>query len=59
MCSTNMDPFGWGDFDRESVNDSDDQHFWGSDNDDGTTSWYTDDGTLDCVTDTPSDEDDW
>lgn len=59
MCDINMDPFGWGDFDREETNDSDGQHFWGSDNDDGTTTWYTDDGTLDCVTDTPYDEDDW
>lgn len=56
MCK-NMDPFGWGDFDREYVNQDDGQHFWGSDNEDGTTDWYTDDGYLDSCTPTPVDED--
>lgn len=51
-----MDPFGWGDFDREYTNESDGMHFWGSDNDDGTTDWYTDNGDLDSTTPTPDDD---
>jgi len=50
-------PFGFGGFDRESTNESDGQHFWGKDNDDGTTDWYTDSGCLDCNTPTPRDDD--
>ena len=43
--------------DRESVNESDGQHFVGYDDEEtGTTAWYDDDGNLDCVTDTPDDE---
>lgn len=57
MCD--MDPFGWGDFDREATNESDGRHFWGSDNEDGTTDWYDDYGNLDCRTATPDDDDDW
>ena len=55
MSYKDLDPFGWGDFDREESND-DGQHFWGSDNGDGTTTWYTDDGTTDCITETPDDD---
>ena len=50
------DPFGWGDFDRESTNESDGMHFWGQDNDDGTTTWYDDKGNLDSVSKTPHDD---
>lgn len=46
-------PFGWDDYDRETYNEGDGQHFYGVDNDDGTTDWYTEDGTLDCRTATP------
>ncbi|MGN0707478.1 MAG: hypothetical protein ACI4JC_05700 [Faecalibacterium sp.] len=53
-----MDPFGWGAFDREYTNESDGMHFWGSDNDDGTTDWYTDCGDFDSTTPTPNDDDD-
>lgn len=52
----NMDPFGWGDFDRESTNASDGMHFWGQDNEDGTTTWYDDRGNLDSISKTPSEE---
>lgn len=44
------------DYDRTSTNESDGQTFYGYDNDDGETVWYTEDGTLDSVTDTPSDD---
>lgn len=47
----------WGPFDREDTNESDKQHFWGKDNGDGTTDWYTKDGTLDSTTTTPYNED--
>ena len=33
--------------------------FYGSDNGDGTTTWYDENGTCDSTTDTPDDEDDW
>ena len=49
-------PFDLGDFDRESTNESDGAHFFGSDNEDGTTTWYDDDGNCDCITPTPSDD---
>lgn len=52
---SDMDPFGWGEFDRESTN-PDGQHFWGRDNPDGTTDWYDDDGNYDCRTQTPDDD---
>ena len=48
-----MDPFGWGPADREDTNESDGQHLWGYDNEDGTTTWYTDDEILDSITPTP------
>ncbi len=50
-----MDP---DDYDRTDVNESDGQVFYGYDSDDGTTAWYTVDNTLDCITETPSD-DEW
>jgi len=50
-----MDPE---DYDRTDVNESDGQVFYGYDSDDGTTAWYTADNTLDCITETPSD-DEW
>lgn len=49
------DPFGWGDCDRESTNEDDGSHFYGYDSDDGTTTWYGEDGTCDSVTETPDD----
>jgi hypothetical protein len=39
--------------DREATNDSDGQHFWGYDQENGTTDWYTDNGILDSNTPTP------
>lgn len=47
--------FDRSDFDREERNESDGQMFYGIDNDNGTTDWYTEDGTLDCCTETPED----
>ena len=58
MSYGNSDPFGWGECDRETTNESDGQHFYGYDNDDGTTTWYGEDGHCDSTTDTP-DDDDW
>lgn len=46
------------DCDRITTNESDGQTFYGYDHDDGKTSWLTEDGILDCITDTPSD-DEW
>ncbi len=46
------------DYDRIHENESDGQKFYGYDHDDGKTSWIGEDGILDSVTDTPSDEDD-
>ena len=43
--------------DRYDKNDSDGQSFCGFDNDDGTTDWYTSDGTLDSTSKTPRDDD--
>ena len=36
-------------FDREDTNPSDGKHFWGIDNEDGTTTWYDDNGDLDSI----------
>lgn len=50
------------DYDRYDVNESDGQVFYGYDDEDtGTTAWYTADGNLDYITDTPSDDeyDEW
>jgi hypothetical protein len=44
------------DYDRIEVNESDGQTFYGYDDDDGETDWYTEDGTLDSSTPTPSDD---
>lgn len=44
--------------DRSEQNESDRQTFQGYDNGDGTTDWYTSDGTLDSCTETPYDDDD-
>lgn len=44
-------------YDRTETNKSDGQTFYGyDDKEDGTTDWYTDDGTLDSTTETPSDD---
>ena len=43
--------------DRKSTND-DGSVFYGYDDEEtGTTTWYTEDGTCDCKTDTPGDDD--
>jgi hypothetical protein len=44
------------DYDRTTQNESDGQIFYGHDNDDGTTDWYTKDDILDSTTNTPSDD---
>lgn len=44
------------DYDRKSTNESDGQTFYGYDSDDGKTDWYTEDGSLDSSTSTPSDD---
>lgn len=49
-----MDPKN---YDRIDVNDSDGQVFYGYDNGDGTTAWYDKDNNIDCITETPYDED--
>lgn len=46
------------DYDRTSTND-DGQKFYGHDDGDGRTDWYTEDGSLDSSTPTPSDDDEW
>lgn len=43
--------------DRTTTNDSDGQTFYGYDNDNGTTDWYAEDGSLDSSTPTPTDDD--
>lgn len=48
-----MDPK---DYDRIDVNESDGQKFYGYDGDDGKTTWYSENGWLDSITDTPSDD---
>jgi hypothetical protein len=46
------------DADRTYQNESDGQKFYGyDDKEDGTTTWYTEDGHLDSMTRTPSDDD--
>lgn len=57
MAYGNPDPFGWGPCDREATNESDGLHFFGYDNADGTTTWYSDDGCCDSITATPKDDD--
>lgn len=48
------------DYDRYERNESDGMSFYGYDRDDGKTAWYDDSGHLDCITDTPDDdESDW
>lgn len=48
------------DYDRTSTNESDGQVFYGYDDGEGTTTWYTEDGTCDSQTSTPyDDDDDW
>lgn len=43
------------DYDRFERNESDGLGFYGYDNqENGTTTWYMEDGTLDCITPTPS-----
>lgn len=45
------------DYDRSRTNQSDGQRFYGYDDKESkTTSWYSGNGTLDCVTDTPEDD---
>lgn len=45
------------DYDRFERNESDGQGFYGYDDEKtGTTEWYTEDGVLDSVTKTPSDD---
>lgn len=46
------------DWDRTKTNSSDGQTFYGQDDDDGYTTWYNEDGGIDCRTPTPGDEDD-
>ena len=57
MEATTMgSPNFWGKTpDRQETNDSDGKTFYGFDSDDGTTTWYDKDGSLDSVTDTPDD----
>lgn len=45
------------DYDRTETNESDGQTFYGYDSDDGTTAWYSEGNDLDCITETPSDDD--
>lgn len=51
------DPFGWGECDRIEVNETGGMVFYGYDDDDGTTTWYTRSGDCDSVTPTPNDDD--
>ena len=45
-------------YDRVHINEDDGQTFYGYDDEEtGRTDWYKEDGTLDSVTDTPSDDD--
>lgn len=50
--------FGPDNYDRTYTNESDGSTFYGYDDDDGNTNWYTSDGTLDSCTRTPGDDDD-
>ncbi|MCW6094593.1 hypothetical protein LAV60_15585 [Clostridium sporogenes] len=45
-------------YDFYEVNESDGQKFYGYDNGDGTTDWYTENDMLDCRTATPHNTDD-
>ena len=47
------------DYDRYERNETDGMEFYGYDRDDGKTDWYDESGHLDCVTETPDEEDDW
>lgn len=48
------------DYDRIDVNESDGQVFYGYDSEDGTTAWYDSNDNLDCITETPYDDEvDW
>lgn len=47
------------DYDRYERNESDGMEFYGYDRDDGKTEWYDDSGHLDCITETPDDENSW
>ncbi len=44
------------DYDRTETNTTDNQTFYGYDNEDGTTDWYDKNDNLDCTTPTPSDK---
>lgn len=58
MSFRKNNPFGWGECDREK--DEDGRTYYGYDDEDGKTMWYDEDGSCDCYTDTPDDEDeDW
>lgn len=47
------------DYDRYRTNKSDGRGFYGyDDKESGRTSWYSEDGTLDCETDTPKNDED-
>lgn len=45
-------------YDRIDVNESDGMVFYGYDDGDGKTAWYDANNKLDCITETPSD-DEW
>lgn len=44
------------DYDRYERNESDGKCFYGYDRDDGKTEYYDEDGVLDCIIDTPDDD---
>lgn len=46
------------DYNRTEVNESDGQQFYGYDDGEGKTTWYSENGDLDSITNTPSD-DEW
>lgn len=43
-------------YDRIDVNESDGKKFYGYDNEDGTTDWYDENNDIDCITETPDDD---
>ncbi|WP_167397267.1 hypothetical protein [Lysinibacillus mangiferihumi] len=47
---------GPNDYNRTSTNESDGQKFYGFDDGEGRTDWYTEDGNLDSSTPTPADD---
>ncbi len=53
-----MFDFGGREPDWIDENSSDGQTFYGFDQGDGTTDWYTEDGSLDSSSDTPCDDED-